>query len=135
MNLVTLSAVANILGANTLILGYLYLRHHGRHRDQWFINFAFLAFVLFMASILICTYEINIQPSTIVSISYPMFSALLTIHLFSALFLPVLIVFAAWVALTGRLKHYRKKLILYWIFPVWMIASLTGVVMYISGAP
>lgn len=133
MSLVTLSAAANLIGANSLIVGYFYLRRHGRHREQWFINFSFLAFVVFLVSILICIYDINIQPASVVYLSYPVFSALLTLHITAGLFLPALVVFAVWVAITGRFRHYRRPLIVYWIFPTWMVVSLTGVVMYLVG--
>lgn len=130
MSLITINALFNIIGANSLILGYLYLKRHGQNSEQWCMNLSFLAFLLFLTSLLICIYEINIQHSPYFTIPYAIFSAVLTIHIILAFLLPVLIVFAIWILLTGRFKKYRKRLIVYWIFPVWILASLTGVFLY-----
>lgn len=130
MSLITINALFNIIGANSLILGYFYLKRHGQSSEQWCMNLSFLAFILFLTSLLLCIYEINIQLSPYFTLPYAFLAAVLTIHIILAFLLPVLIVFAIWVVLTGRSKKYRKKLIVYWIFSAWILVSLTGVFLY-----
>ncbi|MCA9742970.1 MAG: DUF420 domain-containing protein [Deferribacteres bacterium] len=130
MSLVGINALLNFLSANILVLGYLYLRHIRKNSEQWCIHLSFLAFVLFWVSLVICIKEVQILPSAYMNIPYALFSAILTIHVLFALLLPILVVVSIWAIVTGRLKRFRKKMIVYWLFPVWMTATLTGIFLY-----
>lgn len=130
MDIITLNALANLLGANCFLFGYLYLKRRHSSSKQWCLHFSYIAFILFLTSLLLCISELG-QPNAVVAVvPNILYSAVLTLHLLLSLFLPAIIIFTIWSNLSGRFKRYRKHLVMYWVFPAWMLATLSGLFLY-----
>lgn len=129
MTFAALYAALSLVGVNSLFLAhYLLFRRHllePRHLTQ----FAFAFFLLFGISLYICIVEIDLDYAATGVLARLAYSTLLYAHILLVCLLLTQIVWAVWIAFFDRSSRRHLKRLLKWMFPVWLMVSVSGILL------
>ena len=127
-SLPTLNAVLNSRSAIFLVSGFYFIRNGRKQAHRASMLAAFACSVLFLASYLVYHFQVGsvrfAQTGTIRTI----YLSILLVHTVLATAVPFLAVTTLVLALKGRFERHRS--LARWTLPIWLVVSVTGVVVY-----
>ena len=121
----TLNGISTIL----LILGYVHIRRGNRETHMRFMIAALISSAAFLTTYLIYHYYAGSVPYPKQDWTRPLYFAVLIPHVILAALMGPFIITG--VVLAIRKSFDRHRLLMRWVWPVWVFVSITGVVVYL----
>lgn len=125
----TLNAALNLTSGVLLLAGRIMIKR-GRQTDHKRLMLsALVSSALFLTSYLIYHAIVGSVPYSHHDWTRTLYFAILIPHSFFAAVMVPFIIAAVWLALHQKFDQHRR--IVRWLWPVWMLVSLSGIVVYV----
>ncbi len=128
-DLPTLNAVLNTIATVLLTLGYVNIRRGRREVHQRFMIAALAVSAAFLTSYLVYHYFVGSVPYPLQDWTRPVYFVILVPHIILAAVMTPFILIMVWQAWRQKFESHRK--IARWVWPVWMLVSVSGVIVYL----
>lgn len=125
----TINALLNLTGAILLFVGRVMIKKGKRDAHKKVMLSALVSSALFLTSYLIYHAIVGSVPYAHHDWTRTLYFAILIPHSFFAAVMVPFIIAAVWLALHQKFDQHRR--IVRWLWPVWMLVSLSGIVVYV----
>ena len=127
-SLPTVNAVLNSLSAVFLVSGFYFIRTGRKEAHRASMLAAFSCSVLFMASYLLYHFQVGSVRFSGTGTIRTIYLSILLVHTVLATAVPFLAVITLVLALKGKFQRHRS--LARWTLPIWLVVSVSGVVVY-----
>ncbi|MEW5923428.1 MAG: DUF420 domain-containing protein [Candidatus Zixiibacteriota bacterium] len=128
-SLPTLNAILNAVSAVLLTFGYIQIKRGNRLIHKKFMISAVISSALFLVSYLIYHYQVGSVPYPYHDWTRPVYFIILIPHVIFAGVMVPFILAALYFAFRSRFDKHR--MIVRWVWPIWMFVSLSGIAIYL----
>ncbi|MBN1479924.1 DUF420 domain-containing protein [candidate division KSB1 bacterium] len=125
----TLNAILNFCAMILLVLGFVNIKKRKIPDHKKFMLAALVISLLFLASYLYYHYHSGSTPYPHYDWTRILYFSILLPHIILAAVQTPFILYIVWQAWKGNFARHKK--IAWWIWPVWMFVSISGVVVYL----
>jgi putative membrane protein len=125
----TLNALLNLTSAILLFSGRMMIKRGRQDTHKTLMLSALASSALFLTSYLIYHAIVGSVPYAHHDWTRTLYFAILIPHSFFAAIMVPFIIAAVWLALRRKFDQHRR--IVRWLWPVWMLVSLSGIVVYV----
>lgn len=124
-----LYAALSLVGVNTIFFTHFLLFRRQLLTPRHLTQFAFAFFLLFGISLYICIIEIDFDYTAIGVVDRLAYSSVFYSHILLVCVLLAQIVGAIWIAFFDRASRRHLTRLLKWMFPVWLMVSVSGILL------
>jgi uncharacterized membrane protein YozB (DUF420 family) len=128
-DLPTLNTVFNLISTMLLIRGRAYIKNDDRDKHKKYMVGALISSALFLISYLIYHANVGSVPYPHYNWTRPIYFSILIPHIILAAIMGPFILLAVYFALKEKFDQHR--MIVRWVWPVWVFVSISGILIYL----